>query len=109
MDISDILADATSHIPSRSQKESDHIALTRAWVNERNAPEILPWPTELIDRVMDILRSQVIITIQRHCLYKELTASADRKGRRQFQRYRSGKQFQEHHSPDRAGKIQISG
>lgn len=61
MDISDILAEATSNVPSRPQELSDHIELTRAWINEKNAPEILIHPGPLMARVLDRLRAQVSI------------------------------------------------
>lgn len=58
MDIDDILASVsnTERIPQRT---SDLQALTRAWVAERCAPELLPYPEELIDRVMDRIKVQV--------------------------------------------------
>lgn len=59
MDIDDILASVSG--PRIPQRTLDLQALTRAWVAERTAPELLPYPTELIDRVMDRLRKQVRI------------------------------------------------
>lgn len=58
MNIDDILASVsnTERIPQRS---SDLQALTRAWVAERCAPELLPYPEELIDRVMERIKMQV--------------------------------------------------
>lgn len=58
MDIDDILASIsnTERIPQRT---SDLQALTRAWVAERCAPELLPYPEDLIDRVMDRIKVQV--------------------------------------------------
>ena len=53
MDIDDLLAevggDAT---PPETQ---DLQELTRAWVAERTAPEILSWPEELMGRVLGLL------------------------------------------------------
>lgn len=57
LDISDILASVSE--PSQPQRTQDLQALTRAWVNERTAPELLPYPTELVDRVMGRVRMQV--------------------------------------------------
>lgn len=57
MDIDDILAEVSG--PSQPQEIDDHQELTRAWVNERNAPEILQWPEELMDRVLARIRRQV--------------------------------------------------
>lgn len=37
----------------------DHQELTRLWVAERGAPELLPWPTGLMERMMDRIRRQV--------------------------------------------------
>ncbi|MCJ1249245.1 GINS complex subunit [Trapelia coarctata] len=51
MDISDILASVSA--PAPSLHSEDLQALTRAWVNERAAPELLLWPESLMDRVMD--------------------------------------------------------
>jgi len=56
-DIADILASVSA--PSISQRTLDLQALTRAWVAERTAPELLPYPTELVERVMERLGKQV--------------------------------------------------
>ena len=57
MDIDDILADVDSDaIPLEIR---DYQALTRAWVTERSAPEILPWPDDLMERVLERIRKQV--------------------------------------------------
>lgn len=57
MDIDDILASVSgSSIPAETL---DLQALTRAWVAERTAPELLPYPTDLIERVTARLRKQV--------------------------------------------------
>lgn len=57
MDIDDLLAevggDAT---PPETQ---DLQELTRAWVAERTAPEILSWPEELMGRVLGRVGRQV--------------------------------------------------
>jgi GINS complex subunit 4 len=57
MDIDDILADLDhEHV---SQESQDLQSLTRSWVAERVAPELLPWPEELIDRVLARITKQV--------------------------------------------------
>jgi GINS complex subunit 4 len=56
-DIQDILASVSA--PSIPQRTLDLQALTRAWVNERTAPELLPYPTGLIERMMDRIKKQV--------------------------------------------------
>ena len=56
-DIRDILASVSA--PSIPQRTLDLQALTRAWVNERTAPELLPYPTSLIERVMERVKTQV--------------------------------------------------
>ncbi|KAI1022442.1 hypothetical protein LB503_000805 [Fusarium chuoi] len=60
MDIDDILrqVDPSSHrIPSETR---DLQALTRLWVAERSAPELLEWPTDgLFERVNARIKSQI--------------------------------------------------
>lgn len=56
-DISDILASVSAPLPS--QRKLDLQALTRAWVNERTSPALLPYPSQLIDRVTDRIKKQV--------------------------------------------------
>ncbi|CCF44516.1 DNA replication complex GINS protein SLD5 [Colletotrichum higginsianum] len=60
MDIDDILreVDPISHsIPSETR---DLQALTRAWVAERSAPELLEWPADdLFERVNDRIKRQI--------------------------------------------------
>ncbi|KAI9785087.1 MAG: GINS complex subunit [Candelina submexicana] len=51
MDIDDILADIDGN--AVSQETRDLQDLTRAWVTERVAPEILPWPEALMERMME--------------------------------------------------------
>lgn len=60
MDIDDILA-SVDHGPGASLESTaiDHQLLTRFWVAERAVSEVLPWPTALMDRMMDRVRSQV--------------------------------------------------
>ncbi|KAK3111483.1 GINS complex subunit [Teratosphaeriaceae sp. CCFEE 6253] len=56
-DIADILASVSA--PITPQRTLDLQALTRAWIAERTAPELLPYPTDLIDRVMDRVKEQI--------------------------------------------------
>jgi GINS complex subunit 4 len=64
LDISDILA--VIHSSSLSPQEQlastahlDHQQLTRLWISERTCPDILPWPTELMQRVMARVQAQI--------------------------------------------------
>ncbi len=56
-DIQDILASVSA--PIVPERKLDLQALTRAWVNERTAPALLPYPTDLVDRVMERIKKQV--------------------------------------------------
>lgn len=57
MNIDDILAEAGADaIIQQSQDLQD---LSRAWVTERSAPEILPWPDALMERVLERIQKQV--------------------------------------------------
>lgn len=57
MDIDDLLAEVTADaIP---QETRDLQELSRAWVAERVAPEILPYPESLMERVLERIRKQV--------------------------------------------------
>lgn len=58
MEIDDILDTLNDHngIP---QETKDLQELTRLWVIERGAPEILRWPEALMDRVLNRIRKQV--------------------------------------------------
>jgi GINS complex subunit 4 len=60
-DIADILA-SVSGGPLIPQGTLDLQALTRAWVNERTAPELLPYPADLVDRTMERVAKQVRYT-----------------------------------------------
>jgi GINS complex subunit 4 len=57
MDIDDLLAEVA--VDSTPRETRDLQELTRCWVAERVAPEILPWPSDLMDRVLERLRRQV--------------------------------------------------
>lgn len=64
LDISDILADVhhsstSSHDILASTAHTDHQQLTRLWTSERTCPDLLPWPTELMQRVTARVREQV--------------------------------------------------
>lgn len=61
MNIDDILAEAGADaIIQQSQDLQD---LSRAWVTERSAPEILPWPNSLMERVLERIHKQVKIQL----------------------------------------------
>jgi len=45
--------------PTIPPAQLDLQLLTRAWVSERSAPELLPYPTDLVERVMARIREQV--------------------------------------------------
>lgn len=57
MDIDDLLAEVA--VDSTPQESRDLQELTRCWVAERVAPEILPWPTDLMARVLERIARQV--------------------------------------------------
>lgn len=63
MNIDDILAEAGADaIIQQSQDLQD---LSRAWVTERSAPEILPWPDSLMERVLERIHQQVELKLVR--------------------------------------------
>jgi GINS complex subunit 4 len=57
MDIDDILAEVDEQIIP--QESRDLQELTRAWVAERVAPELMSWPEELMRRVLGRIARQV--------------------------------------------------
>jgi GINS complex subunit 4 len=60
MDIDDILADLDrTESTSTATTALDHQQLTRFWISERTAPDVLKWPTDLMDRVMSRVRRQI--------------------------------------------------
>jgi GINS complex subunit 4 len=67
-DISDILASISK--PTLPPRARDLQALTRAWINERTCPELLPYPQDLIDRAHDGLKKQIEVI-------EEITGSLD--------------------------------
>ena len=56
-DIDDILAEVIGDdvIPTETR---DLRRLTRAWVNERASPELMPYPQDVMERVMNRIRRQ---------------------------------------------------
>ena len=59
IDIDDLLAQVS--LPSIPQQRLDLQDLTRAWVAERVAPELLPWPAGLMERVLRRIAEQVSV------------------------------------------------
>jgi GINS complex subunit 4 len=60
MDIDDILADLDRSEPTSTASTAlDHQQLTRFWVSERAAPDVLKWPADLMDRIMLRVRQQI--------------------------------------------------
>ncbi|KAI5361997.1 Putative DNA replication complex GINS protein SLD5 [Septoria linicola] len=57
VDISDILASVSA--PPIDPRVLDLQALTRAWINERTSPDLLPYPTDLIDRANNGIKRQI--------------------------------------------------
>ncbi|KAL8999206.1 MAG: hypothetical protein Q9169_001871 [Polycauliona sp. 2 TL-2023] len=57
MDIDDILAEVNGD--GSPPETRDLQELTRAWVTERSAPELLPWPSDLMDRVLGRIHQQI--------------------------------------------------
>jgi hypothetical protein len=60
MDIDDLLAEVVS-ADSVPQQTRDLQELSRAWIAERVAPELLPWPEALMGRVLERVRRQVCV------------------------------------------------
>lgn len=57
MDIDDVLAEVGADSIPREQVDLQD--LTRAWVTERVAPELLPYPEALMERALERIRKQV--------------------------------------------------
>jgi len=109
MDIDDILADLDhEHVPQESQ---DLQSLTRSWVAEPVAPELLPWPEELMDRVLARIAKQVCHNRRKRIVAPKLTLEVllDRSHRRPNWFHGPKNQFQTHHSSDGIRTIQIFG
>lgn len=66
MDIDDLLAEVA--VDTTPPEARDLQELTRSWVAERVAPEVLPWPADLIERVLERIQQQVSFapTAKRH-------------------------------------------
>jgi hypothetical protein len=61
MDIDDLLAEVSADSIPRETRDLQE--LTRAWVAERVAPELLPYPGMLMERVLGRIRKQVCTDI----------------------------------------------
>ncbi|KAL2124619.1 hypothetical protein VTJ04DRAFT_984 [Mycothermus thermophilus] len=60
MDIDDILREVDPTFHSIPQEKRDLQELTRAWVAERSAPELLPWPSNgFFERINDNIKRQI--------------------------------------------------
>ncbi|KAK3341612.1 hypothetical protein B0T25DRAFT_347334 [Lasiosphaeria hispida] len=60
MDIGDILRDVDPVFHSIPREKRDLQDLTRAWVAERSAPELLHWPSDgLFERINDNIKRQI--------------------------------------------------
>lgn len=70
MDIDDLLAEVS--VDATPQETRDLQEMTRCWVAERVAPEILPWPSDLMERMLDRIQRQVRFFLQCHMQDKAL-------------------------------------
>lgn len=60
MDIDDILREVDPAVETVPHETRDLQALTRAWVAERCAPELLAWPADgLFERVNERIKTQI--------------------------------------------------
>ncbi|KAK4672974.1 GINS complex subunit [Podospora pseudopauciseta] len=60
MDIDDILREVDPTFHAVPQEKRNLQELTRAWIAERSAPELLPWPADgLFERVNDSIKRQI--------------------------------------------------
>ncbi|KAL2023176.1 hypothetical protein VTK56DRAFT_3299 [Thermocarpiscus australiensis] len=60
MDIDDILREVDPTFQSVPQERRDLQELTRAWIAERSAPELLPWPANgLFERINSNIKRQI--------------------------------------------------
>ncbi|KAK4193531.1 DNA replication complex gins protein sld5 [Podospora australis] len=60
MDIDDILREVDPTFHAVPQEKRDLQELTRAWIAERSAPELLPWPPNgLFERINDNIKRQI--------------------------------------------------
>jgi hypothetical protein len=66
MDIDDILATVDrDNFTSPESTALDHQQLTRLWVAERAVSQLLPWPGQLMERMMERVRKQVRLYFER--------------------------------------------
>ena len=101
MEIDDILESLEDDVLHSEDK--DLKALTRAWVTERSAPEVLPWPTELMDRVLTGIHEQVCVQTVLHSAPSSFDGFAkDRAGRGANRQRRPKNQLSLDRNPDRA-------
>jgi hypothetical protein len=107
MDIDDLLAEVA--VDSTPRETRDLQELTRCWVAERVAPEILPWPSDLMDRVLERIRRQVCHGLWISPLpefggelgkWQLLMTQPDRNGRRSNRQHGPQDKFQVDHHPD---------
>lgn len=61
MDIDDLLAEVSADSVPRETRDLQE--LTRAWVAERVAPELLRYPEELMERALGRIRRQVCASV----------------------------------------------
>jgi GINS complex subunit 4 len=59
MDIDDIIAELDHDLGNRD--EEDLRELTRLWIAERGAPELMTWPELLVKRITDRIARQVLL------------------------------------------------
>ncbi|SPO00840.1 related to SLD5 - part of GINS, replication multiprotein complex [Cephalotrichum gorgonifer] len=59
MNIDDILRDVDPSASDVASETRDIQLLTRLWVAERSAPELLAWPGEFLDRINDRIKRQI--------------------------------------------------
>ena len=104
-DIQDILASVSA--PTIPQRTLDLQALTRAWVNERTAPELLPYPTSLVERVMDRVTKQVDLKQERGVIEVLTIIKVDRNNRRDDWNDGPQSEFHAGDPSNRTGAIQV--
>lgn len=98
-DIQDILDSVSA--PTVPQRTRDLQALTRAWINERTSPELLPYPTTLVERMTDRIKTQVSGRPPPYdCEWAADRSSADRDNRRNDGYHGSQSQLHSRHTTD---------
>ena len=108
MDIDDILADVSD--TGEPQEAQDLQALTRAWVSERVAPELLPYPAVLMERILERVRVQVCVVP--HCppsdaVHLSVLYPSDRASRDPDRQHGPQNIIYDHRPPDRARALQV--